>query len=80
MLIITPSGSIIPHTQSVTTLISKTTGDVVNIECDIIAKYIEKLANKNKGQGKLDMNFLAGTGIFIRINRNEKCSYDMEII
>lgn len=54
--------SIIPHTQSVTSLLSKTTGDVVNIEYDIIAKYIEKLANENKGQGKLDMNFLAEQG------------------
>lgn len=54
--------SIIPHTQLVTSLLSKTTGDVVNIECDIIAKYIEKLVDENKGQGKLDMNFLAEQG------------------
>lgn len=54
--------SIIPHTRGVTTLLSKTTGDIVNIECDIIAKYIENLIHENSGQGKLDMNFLAEKG------------------
>jgi len=56
------SVSIIPHTQTVTSLRSKNTGDVVNIECDIIAKYVEKLAGENKKQGKLDLNFLAEQG------------------
>jgi riboflavin synthase len=56
------SVSIIPHTQIVTSLLSKTTGDIVNIECDIIAKYIEKFTYENKGAGKLDMNFLAEQG------------------
>jgi riboflavin synthase len=54
--------SVIPHTQSETTLTSKNTGDTVNIECDMIGKYIEKMMNGNKGQGKLDMNFLAEQG------------------
>lgn len=54
--------SIIPHTQSGTSLLFKTTGDMVNIEYDIIAKYIEKLAYENKGKGNLDMNFLAEQG------------------
>jgi riboflavin synthase len=56
------SVSIIPHTQTVTSLRSKKTGDTVNIECDIIAKYIEKLAGENNKQGKLDLNFLAEQG------------------
>lgn len=37
------SVAVIPHTQEVTTLGSKTTGDTVNIEVDIMAKYAEKL-------------------------------------
>lgn len=35
--------SLIPLTQGVTTLGIKKAGDLVNIECDIIGKYIEKL-------------------------------------
>jgi riboflavin synthase len=38
---------IIPHTLSGTTLRSGRTGDVVNIENDIIGKYVEKLLSKN---------------------------------
>lgn len=34
--------SVIPHTMSETTLISKRIGDVVNIETDIVGRYIEK--------------------------------------
>lgn len=35
--------SIIPHTADETILLKKKVGDTVNLECDIIAKYIEKL-------------------------------------
>ena len=35
--------SLIPHTQEKTTLHASVAGDVVNIETDIIAKYVEKL-------------------------------------
>lgn len=37
------SVSIIPHTSAHTALSSKRTGDVVNLENDIIGKYVEKL-------------------------------------
>lgn len=33
----------IPHTRRVTTLGVRTVGDSVNLECDILAKYIERL-------------------------------------
>lgn len=36
------SVSIIPHTAEETTLLDKKTGDKINIECDIVGKYIEK--------------------------------------
>jgi riboflavin synthase len=52
--------SIIPHTQAETDILSKKTGDTVNIECDIIGKYVEKLSSK-KGD-KVDLNFLAEHG------------------
>ena len=35
--------SIIPHTQKVTALHEKRIGSIVNLECDIIGKYVEKL-------------------------------------
>ena len=35
--------SVIPHTQKVTTLHGKRPGSKVNLECDIIGKYVEKL-------------------------------------
>jgi riboflavin synthase len=52
--------SIIPHTQTETTILTKKTGDTVNIECDIIGKYVEKLCKKNSE--KMDLNFLAENG------------------
>lgn len=37
------SVSIIPHTAKETTLLSKNAGDIVNLENDIIGKYVEQL-------------------------------------
>jgi len=41
--------NVIPHTASETTLQRKKVGDLVNIETDMLAKYVEKFV---KGQGK----------------------------
>jgi len=57
--------SIIPHTAQETTLLSKSVGDKINIECDVVGKYIEKFLNfkdDNKSNDSLDMNFLAQHG------------------
>lgn len=35
--------SLIPHTGSVTTLGSRKTGDRVNLEFDVVAKYVERM-------------------------------------
>ncbi len=35
--------SLIPHTKDMTILGSKKKGDIVNIECDMLAKYVEKI-------------------------------------
>ena len=37
------SVALIPHTLEVTTLGQLTTGDAVNLETDILAKYVERL-------------------------------------
>jgi riboflavin synthase len=61
--------SIIPHTAKVTTIGFKKTGDLVNIETDMIGKYVEKLltsqsvtTEKETGQNGIDMEFLSKTG------------------
>ncbi len=55
------SVSIIPHTAQLTTLPLRKTGDKVNIELDIIGKYIEKLLFA--AQGRNDREDAAGTGV-----------------
>lgn len=37
------SVSTIPHTNAVTTLADRRVGDAVNLECDVIGKYVERL-------------------------------------
>lgn len=62
------SVSTIPHTNQQTTLPEHACGDVVNLECDVIAKYTEKLlglapATGTAGQGSaITMEFLAKNG------------------
>jgi riboflavin synthase len=43
--------NIIPYTQQATVFPFYKVGDGVNIECDIIAKYVEKLLGEDKGRG-----------------------------
>lgn len=57
--------SIIPHTGEETTLLSKKAGDRVNLECDLIGKYVEKLIGfnvKEESKTTLDLNFLSQHG------------------
>lgn len=58
--------SIIPHTGQETTLLTRKPGYVVNLECDIVGKYIEKLMKPaevpQQQTGGLTVDFLAGNG------------------
>ncbi|MFZ5564690.1 MAG: riboflavin synthase [Thermodesulfobacteriota bacterium] len=61
--------SIIPHTAAMTTIGFRNSGDAVNIETDIIGKYVEHFlsggrpgAGGKKPGGSIDMEFLAKTG------------------
>lgn len=63
------SVSVIPHTASETILLQKSTGDIVNLENDIIGKYVEKLLgsmdNNKKNAGSspaITMDFLLENG------------------
>ena len=56
------SVNIIPHTYSNTTLGQLRVGDRVNIETDIIGKYVERLTSPWKSGGGLSMKTLAENG------------------
>ena len=60
--------SLIPHTMSETILGEKDTGDVVNIECDMIGKYVGHFLTgttndqNKKGSSNLTVKFLEDNG------------------
>ena len=63
--------SLIPHTVEETILLKKKVGDTVNLECDIIGKYVEKLLRnenieketaKEKKISKINLDFLQEHG------------------
>jgi riboflavin synthase len=57
--------SIIPHTKGETTLVIKRIGDEVNIESDMMAKYVEKLLKYGetpKEKKSISMDFLERNG------------------
>jgi riboflavin synthase len=56
--------SLIPHTAAMTTLGFKKTGDTVNLETDIIGRYVEKLLMKapEEYKSRMNMAYLAENG------------------
>lgn len=59
------SVSVIPHTAAVTLLGAKGPGDVVNLETDIIGKYVERLlrpADTPAARSGISLEFLAENG------------------
>ena len=60
------SVSLIPHTQEMITLGVKKVGDYLNIETDLIGKYVERILNfktkENFKESKITMSFLAENG------------------
>lgn len=60
------SVSVIPHTKEQTTLLSKKPGDLVNLENDVVAKYVERLLFGQKKEeektSNLTMDFLIENG------------------
>ena len=53
--------AMIPHTAKLTTHGFKSTGDSVNLETDIIGKYVERLLS-GRVEGGLNLEFLKGHG------------------
>ncbi|WP_134700518.1 riboflavin synthase [Ammoniphilus sp. YIM 78166] len=54
--------SVIPHTLEMTILKDKGIGATVNLECDMIGKYVEKFITARKPTSKLSASFLAEHG------------------
>jgi riboflavin synthase len=58
--------SIIPHTLSETILATKDVGDIVNIECDMLGKYIKKFINQQVSpkNSSISKSFLEENGFY----------------
>ena len=60
------SVSVIPHTAEKTTLLSKKIGDIVDLENDIIGKYVQRLMepveDNNKNKSVITEEFLSKYG------------------
>lgn len=54
--------SVIPHTQQVTTLLDKKIGDIIDIENDVVGKYIEKFIAVSKKESVLNFDYLIENG------------------
>ena len=67
--------SVIPHTGEETTLLNRNPGDIVNLENDIVGKYVERLMNfktddrdnkieERNNSDSITMNFLNENGFY----------------
>ena len=56
--------AVIPHTFRNTTLKNLQTGNYVNIEVDILAKYVEKFLSTSDNKSRIDMDFLKRNGFY----------------
>ncbi|HDK7174980.1 TPA: riboflavin synthase [Clostridium botulinum] len=58
--------SLIPHTKEETILMNKNIGDIINIECDVLGKYIYKFMHLKKEEealkSNINLDFLSKTG------------------
>ena len=57
------SVSIIPHTAAQTVLLKKRAGDIVNLENDIIGKYVQKLLGSAVGAGASAADAASSSGL-----------------
>jgi riboflavin synthase len=54
--------AIIPHTVEMTNLISLRSGDPVNLEADLIAKYVEKMMKGESSESTISLENLVSQG------------------
>jgi riboflavin synthase len=57
--------TLIPYTLEKTTLMERKVGEEVNVEADILGKYVEKVLDQGRGTSKgIDLSFLKQHGFF----------------
>ncbi|ARF16522.1 riboflavin synthase [Sporosarcina ureae] len=55
--------SLIPHSQEMTVIAKKQIGDIVNFECDMLARYVENMLQKRQDAGsRMSKDFLQQHG------------------
>jgi riboflavin synthase len=54
--------AIIPHTVEMTNLASLKRGDPVNLEVDVIAKYVEKMVRGGESDSTITLEYLVSQG------------------
>ena len=54
--------ALIPHTKQVTTLGCKKVGDLVNVEVDLIGRYVERLLLSGRTNSDISLDFLQTNG------------------
>ncbi len=54
--------TLIPYTLEKTTLLEKKVGDEVNVEADILGKYVEKMMDRSGKSNGIDLSFLKDHG------------------
>jgi riboflavin synthase len=59
---LTVTAAIIPHTVNMTNLASLTPGDPVNLEVDMIAKYVEKMMREESQNSSITLERLVQEG------------------
>ncbi len=68
--------TLIPYTLEKTNLMEKKVGDEVNVEADILGKYVEKVLDRGGGKAKgIDLSFLKEHG-FTKENEESHDQYD----
>lgn len=56
--------AVIPHTFKNTSLKTLSTGSYVNIEVDVLAKYVEKFLSTSDNKSRIDVDFLQRNGFY----------------
>lgn len=71
--------SVIPHTGAETTLLRRKPGELVNLENDVIGKYVEKLLGLSGETAKVQSGYgVSGTGV--QMNESSRSEITMEFL
>ena len=54
--------AVVPHTATMTTLVKRSIGDPVNVETDLLGKYVQRMLTRGQAGGELTMKSLKEAG------------------